>query len=98
MELVQAIITGGAIAVVGTLVAVFINSQTNDLKTDLKSALTDTRTELKADIAEVKQDVKDLRVEMNERLRDQSNQISALRTDVTQLALALGTRPQPQAG
>jgi hypothetical protein len=94
MELAQAIFTGGALAVVGTLVTVFINSQTKDLKSELRA----TRTELKADIAEVKLDVKDLRVEMNERFRDQGKEISALRTDVTQLALALGSRPQPQAG
>ena len=35
---------------------------------------------------------------MNERFRDESNETSALRADVTQLALALGTRPHPQAG
>jgi len=35
---------------------------------------------------------------MNERFRDQSKEISSFRSDLTQLALALGSRPQPQAG
>ena len=87
MDLVQTLINAGVIAVVGTLLAAFVNSRTKDL-----------RDELKEDIAEVKQDVRDLRGEMNERFRDQGHEIASLRSDVTQLALAIGSRPQPQAG
>lgn len=94
MDLVPTVINAATVAVVGTLVALFLNSQNKDLK----KGLTDVRTDLKADIAEGKQDVRDFRAEMNERFRDQSKEISSLRSDITQLALALGTRPQPQAG
>jgi phage host-nuclease inhibitor protein Gam len=108
MDLVQTALNAGVIAVVGALVAAFVNSRTKELKEELK----DVKTELKADIGEVKQDVRHLRVEMNdrfaevndrfaevnERFRDAAKDTSALRSDVTQLALALGQRPQPQAG
>ena len=87
MELIQTLINAGVIAVVGTLVAAFLNGRTKEL-----------REVIKTDIAEVKQDVRDLRGEMNDRFRDQRNEISSLRSDVTQLALALGSRPHPQAG
>jgi hypothetical protein len=94
MDLVSTIIDSATVAVVGVLVAAFLNGRTKELKVGLK----DVGTELKADIAEVKLEVKDLRAEMNERFRDQGRETASLRSDVTQLALALRSQPHPQAG
>lgn len=94
MELVQVLIGNGAVAVVVTLVGLYINSRTKDLKGELK----DTRRELRADIVGLRNELKADIAEVRTELRDQSKEISALRTDVTRFALALGSRPHPQTG
>ena len=101
MDLMSTVINAAAATVVGVLVTFVLSSQLRDLKVsikDIRKEVGDDRADVKADIGEVKQDVRDMRGEMNERFRDQGREIAALRSDVTQLALALGSRPQPQAG
>ena len=64
----------------------------------MKQDLTEQRQDLRDHRQEMKTDIRDLRAEMNERFRDQGRELSALRADVTQVALALGQRQEPQAG
>lgn len=53
-----------------------------------------TRTQ----IAEMKEDAREFRSEMRSEFRDIRAEIAALRSDLTQVALAVGVQPRPHAG
>jgi uncharacterized membrane-anchored protein YhcB (DUF1043 family) len=79
MEFVPEIVLALVVVLMGAIVARITTHQYIDLRTDF---------------GEMKQDMRDLRTEMNERFRDQGREIAALRSDVTQLALAINTAPR----
>lgn len=47
--------------------------------------------DLKDDLREVKQDIRDLRLEL-------SSEVASVRSDLTQIALAVGAQARPQTG
>lgn len=90
MDLVPSLVNAFVVVAMGVLITFVTRSQIQDVKANLG--------ELKQDIRDVKSEVRDLRTEINARFRDQGNEIAALRSDVTQLALAIGATPRPQTG
>jgi hypothetical protein len=73
-----------------------MKSDLAQLRTELRGDIADLRTELRGDIAdlrtELKGDIADLRTEMKGDIARLDASVDALRSDVTQIALAVGAR------
>jgi hypothetical protein len=73
-----------------------LNGGMAELRTEIKGDISDLRTELKGDISdlrtELKGDISDLRTELKGDIARLDASVDALRSDVTQIALAVGAR------
>lgn len=81
MDLTQTITNAIVVAAVGAILGWMVHG----LRTELRSEIGALRVELKSDIA-------DLRAELKADIRDLRREIADVRSDLTQVALAVGAK------
>jgi hypothetical protein len=90
VELTQTLVNAFVVAAVGAVLGLMVAGFRREVRDEIKGL----RTELRGDIAELrvelKGDMAELRAEMHEEIR-------GVRSDLTQVALAVGATPRAQA-
>ena len=83
MDYLSTVVNGVLVAGIGILITFVTRTQIRDLKEDIR---------------ELKDEFRHFKAEMNEEFRQVRTEIASLRSDLTQVALALGTQLRPKTG
>jgi hypothetical protein len=98
VDLVQTIVNAVLLGAVGLILGrmfhglrAVVTAHIAELRTEVRADTAELRTEVRADIAE-------LRTEVRADISDVRREIGELRSDLTQVALAVGARPRAGRG
>ena len=98
MELFPNLVNGALIVLVGVLLNYVMRDRFRNQEKTLAAQLSAMQAQMMAMQVQLQAQIDALRLSMDARFESVDRQFASVRSDLTQIALAVGAQPRPQAG